>query len=344
MKERDKHINGKYMGAQGHCSGNDPEAELQLSAVDSELLDKINSYFRGYYDIKDVKSDPAYSKTIDTVNLIISQYQNIGAHNTEIEKFIREGMILEASEEKIGKEISQIKSEIKSSDVDDVSAALVKEWSARKQKEGGQDKKAEEIRRFVTASLEASESKTEIDRGPGKEKPGSVRIRIVSYISLAAAAIIGAVFIIRSLLPGSDPDKIFSKYYEPYSAVSSVTRSSGTGNNKAFESALNSYREGDYQAAATGFSAAMLNETESDSYRFFLGLTCIALNDFNRAVTLLDDVASGEGGYAKEAGWYLGLASLKTGNNTKALKCFGNLARMPGFYSERPGEILRRLK
>ncbi len=101
----------------------------------------------------------------------------------------------------------------------------------------------------------------------------SGRTRIISFISLAAAAIIGAVLLSRSLLPFSSPDKLFVRYYEPFSAVSDVTRSNDAGGDQSFASALESYRISNYKVAAAGFSEILAVNPESNSSRFFLGIT-----------------------------------------------------------------------
>jgi len=344
MKQQGKYNSENSGVMHGRGSGNDPDDDLQLTAGDSALLEEINSYFKGYFDIKDALSDPAYSKTVDITKLMISEYQNSALHDKHVEEFIRGSMTMNASEEKTLAEIDLIKQEIKDNNLNDISAGWVREWTGRKQKAGSRDKKTEEIREFIKGSFKPEEKMTVNNRGIMRKKSGSGKISIISYISLAAAAIIGSVFIIRSLLPFYNPDKIFSKYYEPYSAVSSVTRSPGAAENNIFTAALESYRKGNYQAAADGFSGVMLNEEATDSPRFFLGITQIALNDFNTAVSLLEAAAAGQGEFAKEATWYLGLVFLKTGNKAKASECFEMLARTPGFYRDRSVKILRRLK
>ena len=77
---------------------------------------------------------------------------------------------------------------------------------------------------------------------------------------------------------------------------------------------------------------------------FYLGITQIALGDYNQAITVLAGVANQAGELTKEARWYLGLAYIKAGNRAKASECFELLAQSSGFYRERSEKILRRLK
>jgi len=344
MKEQGKYKTEDPGIIRKHGSANDPDNDLHLTTADSVLFGRITSYFRGYFDIKDAVSDPEYATTVDFTKLMISEYQNCDFHNKGVEEFIRNSMTPDISDEKTMEEIDRIKLEIKENNLNDISAGWVREWTGRKQKNGNRDLKTEEIREFIEGSLEPAESVVGSIKETSVKKSGSERIRIISYISLAAAAIIGVVFIISSILPSSNPDKIFSKYYEPYSAVSSVTRSPGTRENDFFSSALESYMTGNYQAAAAGFSGVLVNQEASDAPHFFLGITQIALNDFSTAVSLLEEVSAGQGEFTKESIWYLGLASLKTGNKARASECFEILAQTPGFYRERSVKILRRLK
>ena len=343
MKGQDKHNNDNSRGVTGRNSWDDPDYDLLLSGEDSVLFGKMSEYMKGFLDIEDVKNDPAYSDTNDIVKEMISDYQKNIIRNKDNEKFIRESFAEETSEEKLKNEINKIKYEISHNNLNYISSEWIKEWNEKKQKNGGRDSKTEEIREFITSSLEQEENKSEMRSDDRKNRVLSKSL-ITGYISLAAAAIIGAVFLIRSLLPSYNPQKIFSKYYEPLYAVSAVTRSLSTGENESFTKAIESYKSGDYQTAATGFSEAMLNETTSLSALFFLGITQVALENYDKAIDQLDRVANQQGEYAKEARWYLGLACIKAGNKVKASECFELLVRSPGFYRERSEKILRRLK
>jgi TolA-binding protein len=344
MKGQDINRNFNCREEQRFGSRNIPDHDMMLTDEDSALFKKINEYFRGYFDIEDVKIDPAYSKTRDNVKLMISDYQNNTVHNQEIEAFIRGSLTLEASDAKIIEEINQIKQEISHSNLNDISEEWIKEWQENKNGDGDNNKKTEGIREFITGSLKQAENKAEIKKVTTENKSGSGKVRIIGYASLVAASIIGVFLLIRSFLPFYNPDKIFSRFYEPDLAVSGVTRSLNTIGNEAFESALDSYREGNYQVATAGFSEAILNDPASGSSRFFLGITYIAMNDFSQAVNILYGVANQQGEYSKEARWYLGLAYLKTGNKAKASECFELLAQTSEFYRERSERILRRLK
>ena len=324
-------------------SPKDRDYDQLLSVEDSALFGKISEYMKGITDIEDVMGDPAYKVANDVVNEMISGYgQDIG-RKLNNEKFIRGSFTEETPEDALINEISQIKHEINSSNLNDITSKWIKEWHEKRQRESSLDAKTEEIREFVTSSLDRKGQLSEIIPEVSK-KSRMGRSLIIRYVSLTAAVITGSVFLIRSLLPSDDQEKIFSKYYEPYSPVSAVTRSSDAGENESFARALVSYKSADYQAAAAGFSKAVLEESTSLSARFFLGITQLETGNYERAIEILDRVANRQGEYAKEAIWYLGLAYIKTGNKAKAYRYFEILASSPGYYSDRSEKILRRLK
>jgi len=343
MKELDNNNNHNSSQTKGHNSWDDPGFEMLLTPTDIALFGEISEYMKGLSDIEDVKSDPAYSITNDEVKVMISNYQKNSIQYKENEKFIHKSFAEAIQEEKLKKEIAQINHEISQNNLNDISSELVKEWQEKRQRNSSKDFKTEENRNFITRSLEEKEISRDI-RSDERKRKGLSKSLITGYTSLAVAAVIGAVFLIRSLLPSDDPQKIFSKYYDPFYAVSSVTRASGISDNEIFANAVGSYKSGDYQAAATGFSEAMFNESVSYSARFFLGVTEIELGNYNKAIDLLGKVMNRPGEYAKESTWYLGLAYIKSGNKVKASECFEFLARSPGFYSDRSEKILRRLK
>jgi TolA-binding protein len=343
MKGQDKYNSHNSGDLTGRNSWDDPGFEMLLSPGDSALFGKISDFMKGLSDIEDVKSDHDYSVTNDEVKVMISDYQKNTITNKDNEKFIRDSLAEETPEEKLKNEIGQINYEISHSNLNDISSEWVKEWHEKRQRNNNKDSKTEEIRNFITGSLKQEEIGAEI-RSDDNNKSGLSKSLITRYTSLAAAAIIGAVFLVRSLLPSDDPQKIFSKYYEPFYAVSSITRSTGARESESFTKAIGNYKSGDYQAAAIGFSEAMLNETESFTAGFFLGITEIELGNYNKAIDLLGGVVNLKGEYTKEAIWYLGLAYIKSGNKIKASECFELLARSSGFYSNRSEKIRRLLR
>ncbi len=109
----------------------------------------------------------------------------------------------------------------------------LKRGRKKETKATGKDPKAEEIREFITGSL-SGEEPISGEWPQGKKLNISGKSLIIRYSLLAAAVVIGAVFLIRSLITTGDPQKLFTRYYEPFNSVSAVTRGTGTDGNLDF--------------------------------------------------------------------------------------------------------------
>jgi len=334
MKKSDENSNQKLRASGAWEDDHLPSSE------DEQLLERISNFFRAEKDIEEVMSDPLREEICDRAVSMVSEFAGRGSHNDEIRNFVQDNFLKDDNGKSLNEEIRQIKQEIKDSDVESISAAWVKEWHERKQKET--DIKSREIRDFVTTSFQNESSSQIINNEPVKSQKN--KTRIIRYTSIAAAAILAFVFLVRYFIPSGKPDSIFSRYYEPYYAASLVTRSSVSGGNENLDTALESYKSGNYQLAAVEFSDALLEEPESDLPGFYLGVTFIELENYDRAVRLLEPIAGRPGEFNKDAKWYLGLVWLKSGDREKAIRSFEYLAGDPGFYKKRSEKILRLLK
>lgn len=342
MKRQNRDIYGKPLAADNNRASNWFEDALLLNPEDSDLFGNITDYMKGRRDIEDVKNDPALSVTDKAVREMISDYNKNISGNSENESFIKGVLAESAPENEIHDEISKIKQEVKNNHLDKITVEWVKEWHEKRQSKGF-NPDTEKIKDFITSSLNSEESEPAGSLNAENNK-GQGRTLVVRYFSLSAAAVIGILIIVRTLLPSYDPDKLFKSYYEPFKAVSGVTRSAASDETNAFSAALEQYRHGDYQTATAGFSSVVLKDTSNIASRFFMGIAQMGSGNYDQAVKLLSSVTGRTGEYHKEAVWYLGLAYLKTGEKEKAAGCFSLLAKSPGFYSGRAGKILRRLE
>ena len=309
------------------------EDDLISDNDDRVLFKSIGCYMQGKFDLEDVHSDNAFQSTQAEVKEMISDYNKNKSGNRENEKFIREIFSDEFSEDKLSDEIKSIKQEINNNKLNEITADWVREWHEKKQKNGKPDPKSEEIKNFITDAISS----------PRKE-PGRNRNLLIRYASFTAAAMIGVFFLLRTLLPSSNPEKLFSTYYKPFDALSSLTRSINNTEADKYSAAIESYKSGDFQKSAAEFAVISEKIPSAVSARFFLGLSQLSLGNYGQAENLFTGVINEQGEYTKEARWYLGLTYLKTNNKQKAEECFTNLASSDGYYRERSEKILRRLK
>jgi hypothetical protein len=336
--------NGNISGKKGQQENNSwDNKDILLNPEDSALFGKISDYMRGCLDIEEVKSDPLYKETDDAAREMISGFDNKAPMHMPYAKFISENITGENEEEKLADEINDIKRESTENDPGKITAGWVREWDEKRLNGVSPDAMSDERKEFITNALVEAESDFERSAHAGNRK-SLKKIFSARFALPAAAALIGAFFLIKLLLPSGDPDKLFAKYYEPVSAISPVTRSADAGETNSYASAIESYNNKKYQAAAIAFSDAIMKDPLNISPRFLMGITQMELGNYDQAENILENVISRQGEYIKEARWYLGLAYIKTGNTQKAHECFEILAQSPGFYSDRAEKILRRLR
>ena len=333
MTRRIKHIKSKPADAIRIKTSNGFDEDIISDNGDSTLFKNISEFMKGHLDIEDVKSDPSFSGIKEDVKKMMLDYNQNISRNKDNEKFIRETLSGEVTDKDLDEEISNIKKEIGDNNLNKITSEWVNEWHKKKQSIGTPDPNTEERKNFVERSI-----KSEVHK-PVKMNPFNFR-----YASLLAAALIGAFILIRTLLPSGNPDVIFDSYYKPFDAISPVTRSMNNNETDIYSLAIGSYKTGDYHRAAREFSEIILKDPTVVSPRFFMGLTQLALKNYDQTINLLSGVIDDSGEYSKEAKWYLGLTYLKSGNKPKAVECFEYLAKSTGFYSERSEAILRRLK
>jgi TolA-binding protein len=313
--------------------------DRELSGEDAALSRRMDEFFRAEMDITEVKSDPGYAETDKAAKLMITDYQE-NMRNTDNEKYIRDSLSGNKGEERIKDEIREIREEIKSKGLEEISSEWVREWHKKKQANGSG---TIEIKEYITSSFEEGEKRSQ-NKPNQIRKTALTRALIIKYISASAAVLAGVIFAVNALIPSNDTGKLFEKYYESITAVSPVTRSMNGNVTGMWSSAVNSYNKGDYNTALAGFSGLMSMDTSLVPPRFFLGMTHLALGNYNQALNILKCVADMQGEYSKEARWYLGLAYLKEGDKSKASDCFRYLLQSSDYYSERAEKILRRLE
>jgi tetratricopeptide (TPR) repeat protein len=312
--------------------------DIQFIDDDPVLSGKINRYMRARFDLEEVKNDPMVDKIRSETGRMISDYRQ----NCENENFIRNAFSEIATDLRVENEINEIKFVSGKSNINDLSAEWVEEWHRKKQMNNVPTKADQERKSFISANIIQEEiASTPVLPLHKNTKKRSLYIR---YISLSAAAVIGAMILINGLMPSSDPDKIFSSYYQPFNALSPITRGENNNSIAIYASAIKDYKSGNYEKAAAGFSKMTASDPSFNSTFFYLGLTDLATGNFEKAIGRFSEELKQKGEFYKESQWYLGLAYLKTGNNLKATECFEYLSGSKGFYSERSEKILRLLK
>jgi TolA-binding protein len=338
MNIKNRNINGNRSKLQ-ETDG----AGFNVIAEDEALFGTISDVMRGYLDIEDVKNDPSYLQADEEAGKLVSDFNTKTLKHGPYSKFVKDSIEGKKEEQDIDNEITAMQYESSKNDLDKVTVEWVREWHQKRQKGVTIDAKGRERKDFVTSSLQETGPDISIkdEAVTLKRRKSSIFLR---YALPAAAAVIGALLIVRTLLPSQDTDTIYARNFETPAAISPVTRGDNSNVSASYLRAIENYNNMNYQAAAAGFSLAIQQDNTDNSSLYYMGITQMELGNYNQAVTIFENIVSRQGEYLKEATWYLGLAYLKTGNTEKASGCFKTLAGSPGYYHDRAEKILRRLR
>jgi TolA-binding protein len=338
MNIKSRNINGNRSKLQG-----DDPAGFTVISEDEALFGNISDVMRGYFDIEDVKNDPSYHQANEEAGKIVAGYNSEALKHEPYSKFVKDSIKEEKENQDLDNEITAMQYESSKNDLDKVTAEWVGEWHQKHQKSNTFDAKGRERKDFIANSLQ----KTDPDIS-GKDEAVTLKQRkssiFLRYALPAAAAVIGALLIVRTLLPSQNTDTLYARNFEAPAAISPVIRGDNSNVSASYLRAIEDYNNANYQAAAAGFSLAIQHDNTDNSSLYYMGITQMELGNYDQAITILENVISRQGEYLKEATWYLGLAYLKTGSTEEASVCFKTLAGSPGYYHDRAGKLLRRLR
>ncbi len=326
--------------------------ELLFNIIDPDLDSRIKSIRRAESELEEIFNDPYLEQTRNEVAALMKS-RDKKVTSGEKSDFVRNVISDDSKKAKVIKDLNEIKDikiEISKSDISDISADWVREWHKKKQMQAIPSAAEADRKNFIASSLNSSlpSDNPEIKVNPEKtitsvtvKKSGK---KLWRYSTLAAAAFLGIFITLKTLIP-ADSEKIYQSFYDPYPAVSPVTRGiNDIGPAKDYRDALENYRNGNFIEAESGFRAALISFPPGNDATFYLGLSQMETAKLDEAIINLSSVTDTPGNFAKEARWYLGLAYLKKGDRIKAKECFKVLSSTEGYYSDPSGKILRRLK
>jgi TolA-binding protein len=312
--------------------------ELLFTGEDLLISEYLDTNMKGYADIEDVMNDPDLPEAKVQAGLIVSEFRASGEQNIRNRKYIYDSLNSYQRSIELEEEINDIIDESSKNGIDKLTGSWVSEWQEKSEK---REEGSQEIRKFISGSLKNEE--IGLHKTPSiNKKPLRLRL-VISILTLSAAAVAGILITLRTLAP-ADQSELFDSYYSPLNILSPVVRGAGTNYDADHISAVEKYKSGDYNAAASLFSAEMTRDPSLIAPRFYLGLTEEALGNYEQAVSLLSGITGRAGEYSKDTQWYLGLAYLKLDEKKNAMACFESLGQSPGFYQERALKLLRFLK
>lgn len=309
---------------------------------DYALIVQINDFMRGQLDLTEVLQDPLRHDLNSEVKEMVTDYNENSQKYAIIKEFVENSLKQSTPIDEVQNEIDQIKQEIEQHGINEISAEWVKEWNLKNENGTIKDSNISEINSFVTNSLAIKKNKLEIKIESRKIE--WYKTSLVRIVSLSAAALIILFLLIKTLTPSANTGELYENYYKPFDAFSMVKRNSDNDQLIKCKDAIEKYKTGDYQSAASILTNLIQKDTNSSPASFFYGITLVELQDYQKAISFLTEAVGVNNNYKKDAQWYLGLSYLKVGDKQKAILCFKELAAKQGYYQHQAQALLNQLQ
>jgi hypothetical protein len=165
--------------------------------------------------------------------------------------------------------------------------------------------------------------------------------QLVRY-AIAAVLLVGLSSVIYYFWQKGKPNEvIFAESFQPYPRTPLPRGEQPRGK---LEEAMSQYSRKDYGGALKLFEDLLTSESEKTPIHFYTGVSYLAKNNPQRAITSFQKVLEDEGSPFKEpAEWYLGLAYLKANDLEQSKLIFNEIISQHSLYEEQAKKLLERL-
>ena len=137
------------------------------------------------------------------------------------------------------------------------------------------------------------------------------------WLVAASVAIIVAVGALLLADQKNSNEKLFARYF---TADPGLVTSMGTTDKYDFDRAMIDYKTGKYKEALAGWNKLLLSKPGNDTLTYFSGVTQLALNNTNEAITsFTQTIHQPNSVFRSDAYWYLALALVKNDRAAEAI-------------------------
>ncbi len=176
----------------------------------------------------------------------------------------------------------------------------------------------------------------EDELAPSKRKPYGI------WLAAASVIVIIGVSLSLFLNNNASSDQLYMAYFKPYeNVVQPITR--GQSEEASKTEIFMAYEKGNYEKAEKGFQK--LYETTNETYYLLYQANALmADHQLKKAIPLLEKQLAFNDEFAEKSRWYLALAYLKTGENTRAEELLREIVNKQGYKANAAKEILKKFE
>lgn len=173
--------------------------------------------------------------------------------------------------------------------------------------------------------------------------------RVIGSKAAQYAAIFIGLIIISSFIvilsKDQDPSKLAEKYISSYEP-GTTSRAFSSDDNFEYKTAMEFYSRADYENAIFWFEkVARLDENENARTDFMLGVSRMNTKQYQEAIIPLENVVDHKDNlFIEQARWYLSICYLNVEDNEKAVLVLEEIASSASMYSKDARKSLRKIK
>ena len=165
-----------------------------------------------------------------------------------------------------------------------------------------------------------------------------------TWFAAAASVLIIALSAVW-MLTGNQPDHqdLFNSYYTPYlNVVNPTLRADQPNNIPVRDQAYQAYDRQEYQKAIDAFLSIPENEKAAED-QLYLGISYLSLQNSAAAVPVLEQYIGQQEQFSLQATWYLALAHVALDQPEKAIPLLTQVAVNEGFKAVEAKDLIKKL-
>lgn len=178
--------------------------------------------------------------------------------------------------------------------------------------------------------------------------PKIVQLARRSILKYAAVAILGMCiggYAIYNITTGNTPDQLYAIYYTTYPNLDSSTRSGSekVDNEKIRANAFEEYDKGQFENVILLLTSIPSGYRKEMDDAFYIGISHLELEQWQEAISVLENVIDSNSEYVQEAEWYLALANIRSGYCEKGKTLLQEISSRGMDKSEEAEIIIRKI-
>lgn len=176
---------------------------------------------------------------------------------------------------------------------------------------------------------------------PPRKRPAKKRQHPGRRLLLAAACLLGLLFLGYRFWPAPNPEQYYAHYFRPLTHPDMTLR--GGSDSSQANYAVKAYETENYKQAIYHYRKLLDEQPGEEKHRLFLGIAYLANYQPEKAVEILSAPFGVRTEFEDDRQWYLALAYLRINNFAAAKALLNGLANGTSYYREMAGELSNKL-